>query len=147
MNLNPDTSLALIQSAQGQTAAATNNLKNVKANSLTEKELERLDEVSKDFEAVFVTEMMKPMFAELKPDERFGGGKGEEIFQGMMLQEYGKLMAETGQFGIADQVKRQLIEMQGGRPEGTIPTETNEPTMAVTANNPLDQIIEELNNE
>lgn len=108
MNLNPDTSLAVMQAAQGDVVAKANEAKRV----LKDKDTERLDAVAKDFEAMFVTEMMKPMFEQIKPDERFGGGKGEEIFRGMMLQEYGKMMAETGQLGIADSVKQELLRMQ-----------------------------------
>ena len=114
MNLDPNTSLALMQAAQNQTANAVNNAKQ----ALSEKDMQRFDEVAKDFEAMFVTEMMKPMFEQIKPDATFGGGKGEEIFQGMMLQEYGKMMAETGQLGIADSVKQELIRMQAEATNG-----------------------------
>jgi len=108
VNLNPDTSIAIMQASQGDVVAKANETKKV----IKDKDLDRLDAVAKDFEAMFVTEMMKPMFEQIKPDERFGGGKGEEIFRGMMLQEYGKMMAETGQIGIADSVKQELIRMQ-----------------------------------
>lgn len=108
MNLDSNTSLALMQAAQAETSHAVNATKR----AVSDKEMERFEAVAKDFEAMFMTEMMKPMFAELKPDPRFGGGKGEEIFRGMMLQEYGKLIAETGQIGIADSVRQELIRMQ-----------------------------------
>ncbi len=144
MNLTADTSLALIQSAQGQASSAIDSAKQAAKN----KEMERLDVVSKDFEAMFVTEMMRPMFSQLKPDPIFGGGKGEEIFQGMMLQEYGKMMAETGQIGIADSVKEALIRMQGGELELELETEevkTSETDNKNTRN--LDHIIEEMSHE
>lgn len=71
-----------------------------------------IDETAKDFEAMFMTEMLKPMFEGIQPDETFGGGKGEEVFNSLMLDEYGKKMASTGSLGIADLVKEQLIQMQ-----------------------------------
>lgn len=74
---------------------------------------EQIEFVAKEFEAVYISEMMKPMFEGIKTDGPFGGGKGEEIFRGILLQEYGKMMAETGQIGIADAVKDELIRMQG----------------------------------
>ncbi len=77
-----------------------------------QRELERIDGASKDFEAVFFTEMMKPMFENIKTNDTFGGGKGEDIFNGMVLQEYGKLMAETSSVGIADQVRAHLLKVQ-----------------------------------
>lgn len=109
MNLNPDTSLALMQATQGDAMGKAVEAKR----AVKDKNSAAIDTAAKDFEAMFVTEMMKPMFAQIKPDPRFGGGKGEEIFQGMMLQEYGKMMAETGQLGISDVVKQELIRMQG----------------------------------
>lgn len=110
MNLDPNTSLTLMQATQGGANNAINATKNA---SLKTKEDEKINAVAKDFEAMFVTEMMKPMFEQIKPNKMFGGGKGEEIFSGMMLQEYGKLMAETGQLGISDSLKKELIRMQG----------------------------------
>jgi len=56
--------------------------------------------------------MIKPMFEQIKPDPTFGGGKGEEIFRGLMIDEYGKLMAETGQLGIGDALKQEFIRLQ-----------------------------------
>ena len=75
-------------------------------------DMARIDETARDFEAMFMTEMLRPMFEGLKVDETFGGGKGEEVFQSMMLDEYGKNMAAQGSLGIADLVREQLIEMQ-----------------------------------
>ncbi len=112
MNLNPDTSIALMQAAQGDTASRLNDVNRMAKTGKAEKDAAQLEAAAQDFEAMFVTEMMKPMFEQIKPDERFGGGKGEEIFRGLMLQEYGKMMAETGQLGIADSVKQELIRMQ-----------------------------------
>jgi flagellar protein FlgJ len=74
--------------------------------------MKKIEEAAKEFEAMFVTEMLKPMFDGLEPNETFGGGKTEEIFNGFMREEYGKMIAQSGQFGIADQVKQQLIELQ-----------------------------------
>jgi Rod binding domain-containing protein len=91
----------------------------------------RIDETARDFEALFMTEMMKPMFEGIKPDDTFGGGKGEEIFSGMMLDEYGKTMAAQGTLGIADQVKQQLIEMQ---------SKSHRPEVAQNMHNQLEDI-------
>lgn len=75
-------------------------------------DMAKIDAAAQEFEAMFVTEMLKPMFEELEPDPFFGGGKGEEIFQGMMLQEYGKIVAERGGIGIAGHVKAEMIRLQ-----------------------------------
>lgn len=126
MNLDGNTSLALMQASQNQitdvakNAVSKSGIQNgVQAKrELSPEQMEKFDTAAKDFEAMFVTEMMKPMFEQLKPNEMFGGGKGEEIFSGMMLQEYGKMMAETSQLGIADSVKSELIRMQSEADNG-----------------------------
>ena len=106
-NLTPDTSLSLLKAAEGklhdvQKTSQSSSLKDIKA----------IEQVAEDFEALFISEMMKPMFEGVKPDPLFGGGKGEEVFQGLLQQEYGKLMAQTGQLGIADVIKQELIRIQ-----------------------------------
>jgi len=77
-----------------------------------------IEQAAKDFEAVFLSEIMKPMFKEInEPNPLFGGGHGERVFNGMMLQEYGKIMAESGGIGLADHVKAELINIQQSRLE------------------------------
>ncbi|MEM9469013.1 MAG: rod-binding protein [Pseudomonadota bacterium] len=107
-NISPDTALAVMQSQQAQVSSKATELQAL----AKAKNNDRLDVVAKDFEAMFIAEMMKPMFEGIKPNQIFGGGKTEEVFSGVLLQEYGKLMAETGQLGIADNIKAELIRMQ-----------------------------------
>ena len=95
---------------------------------MTEAQKSRIDETAQDFEAMFVTEMMRPMFDTVEVDQTFGGGKGEEIFRGMIVDEYGKSMAAQGNLGIADLVKAQLIEMQSA---------ANKPAMAQNMHNEI----------
>lgn len=81
--------------------------------ALPEIDLKRIDETAREFEAMFMSEMMKPMFEGIKTEAPFGGGKGEEIFRGFLRDEYGKMLAiGNGGLGIAELVKEQLIEMQ-----------------------------------
>lgn len=100
-----NSNLALLQAAQGKAELSASALKH-------ERDLEKIEHSAKEFEAVFIAEMMKPMFEGIKTDDTFGGGKGEDVFRGMLLQEYGKIMSQTGSLGIADQVKSALIQMQ-----------------------------------
>lgn len=76
------------------------------------KNLEQIEAKARDFEAVYLAEMMKPLFESVDVDPLFGGGKSEEIFRGMMVQEYGKKIAETNSIGLADFVKGELIRIQ-----------------------------------
>ncbi len=67
---------------------------------------------AEEFEAVFLAEMMKPMFESVDVDPLFGGGNAENIFRGMLTEEYGKKIASTKGIGIADYVTRELIRAQ-----------------------------------
>ena len=82
------------------------------ARAAQHKNLEQIEQVAQEFEAVFVAEMLKPMFEGTQAPAPFNGGKGEEIFQGLLINEYGKMIAGTGSIGIADSIKAQLIKTQ-----------------------------------
>ncbi len=75
-------------------------------------DMKKIDATAQDFEAMFLSEMFKPMFETVKVDETFGGGKTEEIFSGFLRDEYSKKLAQTGGIGIAELVKQELIAMQ-----------------------------------
>ncbi|MCB1563110.1 MAG: rod-binding protein [Alphaproteobacteria bacterium] len=98
----------MMQAAQAGAASAANNAKN----ALSARDMARIDGAANEFEAMFLSEMMKPMFEGLSTEAPFGGGKGEEIFRGMMIQEYGKMLSGTGRIGIADAVRAEMIRMQ-----------------------------------
>lgn len=108
MNLDPSTSLAIMNATQPDVKGSVTKT-NLAAQSKSEKQI---DAAAKDFEAMFMTQMLQPMFEGIKANKMFGGGKGEEIFKGFMLEEYGKMIAESGQIGIADAIKAEMIRMQ-----------------------------------
>ena len=117
-NLTPDTAFALLQAGQNETGKISKSLQD----AAKDKNLDKIDKTAKEFEAVFVAEMLKPMFEGLEVNGTFGGGRGEEVFRGMLLQEYGKIISQTGGVGLADHVKDQMIQLQeqankGGRNE------------------------------
>ncbi len=68
---------------------------------------------AEDFESVFVSQMMEPMFQGLKTDGMFGGGSGEQVFRSLMIQEVGKEISAGGGIGIADAVYGEMLRMQG----------------------------------
>lgn len=72
----------------------------------------RADKAAQDFEAVYISEMLKPMLETVEVDENFGGGKGEEVFRGLLIQELGKSVAKQGGFGLAEQVRAELLKTQ-----------------------------------
>jgi len=98
-----DTNLAMMQATQAQAAPHK---------ALSPKTLEKIDGAAKDFEAMFVSEMVKPMFEGISTDGPFSGGKGEEVFRGLLVQEYGKIISQAGGLGMSSQIKDHMIKMQ-----------------------------------
>lgn len=106
--LSPDTTLALLQVGQSDTGKAAKSIKDAQKT----KDMDKVMETAREFEAMFISEMMKPMFEGIELEAPFGGGKGEEVFQGMMIQEYGKILSQSGGIGLADHVRDQMISLQ-----------------------------------
>lgn len=77
--------------------------------------VQRMRKVAEDFESVFISEMIRPMFENIQAEAPFGGGPSEDIWRNMQIDEYGKAIAKNGGVGIADAVMDQLIKMQEGR--------------------------------
>ena len=81
---------------------------------------EAIQRTARDFEAVFLAEMMRPMFAEISAEAPFSGGFGEEVWRSMQVTEFGKALAARGGIGLADAVGREMLRLQdqaagGGR--------------------------------
>lgn len=72
---------------------------------------------AEDFEAVFIGQMLRPMFAGLKTDGPFSGGPGEDMWRSLQVDEYGKAIAKSGGIGIADAVMRQMLKAQEAKHE------------------------------
>lgn len=71
-----------------------------------------IDKAARDFEGMFLSEMLKPMFEGIKTDGFFGGGKAEETYRGMLIQEYGKALAQAGGVGLSDQIAKEMLKLQ-----------------------------------
>jgi Rod binding domain-containing protein len=67
---------------------------------------------AEEFEAVFLGQMLAPMFEEIGNDPLFGGGPGEQIYRAMLVEEYGRAIAKAGGLGIADAVQQELLSLQ-----------------------------------
>jgi Rod binding domain-containing protein len=93
-----------------------------------------MQRVGQEFESMFLTEMLKPMFEGLKTDELGGGGEGEDAFRPMLIEKYAEAVSHSGGIGIADAIVRELMRMQtmGTAPAapaatpGQTPTQTEE---------------------
>ena len=85
--------------------------------ALQNRQREAARNAAQDFESVFVSQMMEPMFQGLKTDGMFGGGQGEAVFRSLMIQEVGKEISKSGGVGISDAVFGERLRMQGLRDE------------------------------
>lgn len=80
-------SVALSPLQTGSSAASMNALRGLPARPT-------LDTAVQDFESMFMTQMLQPMFETVDVDDTFGGGHAEQIMRSFMVQEYGKTMAK-----------------------------------------------------
>jgi Rod binding domain-containing protein len=76
----------------------------------------RLERAAREFEAMLIGQLLAPVFNSVRAPEIVGGGGASEKPMAAMLQEeFAKSIAAAGGFGIAEQIKAQLIELQAGR--------------------------------
>ncbi len=68
-----------------------------------------LRQVTREFEALFIKQMLDAMNNTLKPEDGlFYGGQAEKVFQDMLTMERARDLSFDGAFGIADAMYDQL---------------------------------------
>ena len=72
----------------------------------------KADWASKEYESVFISQFLGSMFSGIKTDGITGGGQGEEMFRSLMVNEYAKGLQQRGGFGLAAQMKTELLKHQ-----------------------------------
>ncbi len=79
---------------------------------------EALWKAARDFEAMVIGQLLKPMFETVDNSKSpFSGGHGEQAFKPMILEEMAKKIAAGGGFGLAQPIYAQMLRMQeGARP-------------------------------
>ncbi|NDF12880.1 MAG: hypothetical protein EB060_08745 [Proteobacteria bacterium] len=103
----------LVQNATSSQASGLVN-KATDAVKMTGGDREKIRKAGDDFESVFLSQMIKPMFEGLQADPLFGGGSAEETWRGMMIDQYGKLISKAGGVGVSKYVQDTLIKIQEG---------------------------------
>ena len=74
--------------------------------------VDKARKAAEEFEAVFISEMLKPMFESLPTEGPFGGGPSEGIWRSLLVTEMGKEISRRGGFGIADNVQAEMLRLQ-----------------------------------
>lgn len=75
-------------------------------------DLNKMRDKAQEFEAVFLSQMLKPVFESIDTDGPFGGGQAESMWRSLMVDEYGKSMAKAGGIGLADSVMSEMLRLQ-----------------------------------
>lgn len=71
-----------------------------------------VEAVAKEFESVFLSQMLQHMWSGIKVDPLFGGGHAEEIYRSMLTDEYASLITQSGGIGLAGEIKAELLKLQ-----------------------------------
>ena len=69
---------------------------------------------AKEYEGVFIAQLLGTMFSGIKTDGMFGGGQGEEMFRSLLVDQYAKGITNQGGFGLAAHMQAELLKHQQG---------------------------------
>lgn len=83
-------------------------IENLKGKVSRHSDKEALKKSCEDFESVFVNQMMKSMRNTVQKTGFISGGRGEEIFQSMLDEEYASQISKSGKMGLSDMLFREL---------------------------------------
>ena len=73
----------------------------------------RIARAAQEFEAVMIAEFLKPVLDQVGTPSIVGGGsQGEATFRGLLREEIAKSIAASGGFGLAEQVRAELLKLQ-----------------------------------
>jgi flagellar protein FlgJ len=75
----------------------------------------KLEEGAREFEGIFISQMLETAWSTVPTDGMTGGGMGESVFRSLMIQDIGQQMARQGGIGLAPHIHAELLKMQEGR--------------------------------
>lgn len=116
IKLQPNAARAAIGAARVASAARV-----VDRTDSDREEDKKLLDVCKDFEAVFVSMLMKSMRATV-PQSGLVRSDGEGIFREMLDDEYAREVAKSGRLGVADALYRELSQKMAVKRKSDIKT-------------------------
>ena len=80
-------------------------------------QMREIRRVAEEFEAMVLSELLRPVFETIDPNGLGGGGAGEAMFRPMLVEQYAAGMSRSGGIGLADSVVRELQRLQAPPPE------------------------------
>lgn len=75
---------------------------------------DRLKEVCKDFQSIFVKQMLDSMRKTVNKEGLLSGGHAEEIFEDMLYDEYADQISNTANLGLDKMMYQQLSQQKPG---------------------------------
>jgi Rod binding domain-containing protein len=87
-----------------------------------------MQKAAQEFEAVFLNQMLAPMFEGLSTDGLGGGGVGEEMFRPMLIDSYAKSIAQSGGVGVAANIVAEFTRMQAEASDSAARVANTNPT-------------------
>ena len=73
----------------------------------------QLRKAARDFEAMAIGELLKPMFDTIDLSKGpFGGGAGEAAWKPILVEHMARAIAARGGLGLADHIYQSLLRMQ-----------------------------------
>lgn len=75
----------------------------------------RIRRTAEDFEASFLSQMLKPMFEGLSTDGEFNGGQAEGTWRSFMIDAMAKQAVKSGGIGLTNVVMTEMLKMQETR--------------------------------
>ena len=86
-------------------ASEDNLLRLKKELAIKEREIEK---IAKDYEAFAYSQWMKQMYEGVPVDPIYGGGKTEEIYRDLLIDEYGKEIVKKSGTGISKNIEKEI---------------------------------------
>lgn len=75
----------------------------------------RIRRTAEEFEASFLSQMLKPMFEGLSTDGEFNGGQAEGTWRSFMIDAMAKQAVKSGGIGLTNVVMTEMLKMQETR--------------------------------
>ena len=92
-----------------------NSAQSTQVSNADQKQQAKLKQACRDFEAIFLDQILKSMRKTVTKTELFGKSTEEDTFQEMMDSELCKAASKTESVGIADTMYRQLSAQLNGQ--------------------------------
>jgi peptidoglycan hydrolase FlgJ len=74
-------------------------------------------QTAREFESVFIGQLVGLMMEQVPTEGPFGGGHAEATFRGLLAEEMGKSIAKQGGIGLTRAVMDEMIRLQSQPPE------------------------------